>query len=958
MTPQEIAQRLITVAGSPKLTETLLSLQQELTIEVVNALMTETLGVYKQDAAKALLIATVMEKVSYHMNVAQGEAQALAISMKAAALNEFGRYDEALDLYEEAERFFERQQSWRRVIALRINQVAVLRNLGKYTDAIQLAQDAQKMLEKSKEPLDVYQATLEINVAWAYKQVGNLEAALAAYQHALAINLEMEHAIKAASVQQDMGILLEEMGRFDEAESLFETAKNTFFSMEQWQEVARLELNLGILAFRRAQHQKALGHLEISRTGFAELQNKSEVAFVDLYRSHVYLELNLLDEAIELAVFAEKLFRQLKQQWPRALVFINLARAYHRQGHLSLASQFYTKVRRLLNQLSAKPMLRQVDSERAALALDEGRIDTARRIGQRVLKQLDQKKEPLLLVRIWHLLAQCALLQVNPNLDQAEKYANALLSLIEQVGLVDFRADAFYLQGQIAEKRGAVLLAKVHYEESLTAVTILRQSLSIDELQINYMVNKLPIYEAGIRLLHDHFRGTAVNELIYALNQVYTAPLISNIAIPDPDGNDELATKLLRLRQMWHWHHSHLTVAKQIEEESGNADTNDETLMQLNRVEADLAEVLRRYQIRQTIAVNSSRRNSSPDNFLVELQTRIHPKEALVVYYIVKERCQAAVITSRQVQLVSDLTDVSFIKQFLRAWRFHISHQLQQISQPEKAVQIAQQYLQQFSKRLIDPLRPFLSKKTGLTLVIPPTWHQLPFAAAFDGQRYLAQDFHLAYLTSPEIVLNRDASQTSNISQQALLIAHSDDKRLLHTLAEVDAVAASLPETWGSTTIKEKAATVQSVTANFANHALIHVAAHAQLRPDNPLFSWIRLADDFLTVADVQQINMINHPFIVLSACDSGRGTPRGGGLLGMSRALLASGASGLIVSQWAVDDGATAELMIAFYEALLSDAIEISPHAARVALQQAQQKIIVNQPHPFYWAGLICVEG
>jgi CHAT domain-containing protein len=136
---------------------------------------------------------------------------------------------------------------------------------------------------------------------------------------------------------------------------------------------------------------------------------------------------------------------------------------------------------------------------------------------------------------------------------------------------------------------------------------------------------------------------------------------------------------------------------------------------------------------------------------------------------------------------------------------------------------------------------------------------------------------------------------------------------------------------------------------------LLHLASHATFQPDNPRFSWLRLEDDRLTVADLYEVSLPLRPVVFMSACETGRGKAHGGGLLGMSRALLAAGASGLIVSLWKVADLAASRLSADFYQAL--DPWQMSEGTAR-ALQQAQQAAISRHEHPFLWSAFIYVQG
>jgi CHAT domain-containing protein len=165
-------------------------------------------------------------------------------------------------------------------------------------------------------------------------------------------------------------------------------------------------------------------------------------------------------------------------------------------------------------------------------------------------------------------------------------------------------------------------------------------------------------------------------------------------------------------------------------------------------------------------------------------------------------------------------------------------------------------------------------------------------------------------------------------------------------------VAENLPTNWQTTLLMEEEATFDKFQAASRNSHLIHLATHATFRPDNPLFSWAQLAEHRLTVADLYQMKLPKNPLVVLSACETGRGKARGGGLLGMGRALLAAGASGLIVTLWRVEDQATAQLMIDFASAANA------PTEASAALCHAQRKAIARELHPFFWAAFIFIQA
>ena len=99
---------------------------------------------------------------------------------------------------------------------------------------------------------------------------------------------------------------------------------------------------------------------------------------------------------------------------------------------------------------------------------------------------------------------------------------------------------------------------------------------------------------------------------------------------------------------------------------------------------------------------------------------------------------------------------------------------------------------------------------------------------------------------------------------------------------------------------------------------LLHVAAHGRFRPDNPMFSSVRLTDGDFALHELDGFDRV--PTVVtLAACDAGRShhVEQGAEQIGTAPAWLGAGVGTVVAPICAVPDEATATLFAHFYASL-----------------------------------------
>jgi CHAT domain-containing protein len=270
--------------------------------------------------------------------------------------------------------------------------------------------------------------------------------------------------------------------------------------------------------------------------------------------------------------------------------------------------------------------------------------------------------------------------------------------------------------------------------------------------------------------------------------------------------------------------------------------------------------------------------------------------------------------------------------------------------------------LQRLYDLLIRPVRGRLgASETPLLILADGEVAGVPFPALLDRDRgrYLVEDHPLRFAATLADAV-RPAPAADGAARPALLVAdpafdpahYPTLDRLQGAQAEVDSLRALYPS---SVVLDGSSATRDAFTAHAPGASLIHYAGHAVFDDARPERSALVLAGadtiGRLSAEAVNSLQLRGVRLVVLAACSTLRSREgRSGGFAGLSGALLAAGAGGVVGSLWQVDDRLTQPFMLAFHRAY-SDSRD--PTAA---LREAQVHLL-RSAHPTLrspaaWAG------
>ncbi len=144
----------------------------------------------------------------------------------------------------------------------------------------------------------------------------------------------------------------------------------------------------------------------------------------------------------------------------------------------------------------------------------------------------------------------------------------------------------------------------------------------------------------------------------------------------------------------------------------------------------------------------------------------------------------------------------------------------------------------------------------------------------------------------------------------------------------------------------------------LSRYRVIYFATHGILPPPNGCLQSALVTslagdggDGLIDVSEIPQLSL-DADMVVLSACDTGRGSGGGGEALGgLVETFVQAGARNVVVSNWSVDTVATERLMTSMFATK-----GVSQADALAAAERALMASPDQYSHPFYWAAFTVV--
>ncbi|NER24952.1 MAG: tetratricopeptide repeat protein [Symploca sp. SIO1C2] len=843
-----------------------------------------------------------------------------------------GKYAEAEPLYHQALEMRKRLLGEEHPdVAANLNNLAGLyRSQGKYAEAAPLYHQALEMIKRllGEEHPDV--ANNLNNLAVLYRRQGRYAEAEPLYRQALEMRerlLGEEHPDVATSLN-DLAVLYESQGRYEEAEPLYRQAleMRKQFLGEEHPDVATSINNLAVLYESQGRYEEA----------------------EPLYRQALEMRQQLLG-----------------QEHPDVAISINnLAGLYWNQGRYAEAEPLYRQALEMSKQLLGEehPDVAISINNLAFLYWSQGRYEEAEPLYRQALgmmKQLLGEEHSDVAFGIKN-LAVLYWSQGNMSL--------AIKNLTQSLAIEETNLAYNVFAGFERQKR--------NYLEKI-------ELASTDDVNLSLHFNSAPNNPQAANLAFNTIlqrKGRVLNFFTSSLQN-----LRQSLEPEDQKFLNELTTAYSQLANLIYNRPEELP----LEQYKAQVTSLEEEVKQRER---ELSERSKRFRQEFQTPNRESIQDFIPTDATLLEFAKYRPYSPKTYKYS-KPHYAVYILTPQGEPQGIDLGEAETIEKAIKQFRVALGN-------PNTTQKQYQESARDLDKLVMEPVRKLLGDSKHILLAPQAALNLIPFEALVDEEeRFLVENYAFTYLTSgrdllkltdsnpsqepPLIIANpnfevpaeiaeiEEVEQlVSSINTRSIDLSQTRFPSLLGTKDEGEAIGVKL----GVTPLMNRQAT-EAAIKNSNNPKILHIATHGffkssnqseleeQTYQDNPLLlSGLVLAgfrkeqsgsneDGILTAQEVSALDLVGTKLVVLSACDTGLGKlDAGEGLYSLRRALVIAGSESQLISLWKVEDNATKELMIAYYDKLLAN------QGRSEALRQTQLEMLNSEEyaHPYYWAAFI----
>ncbi len=822
-----------------------------------------------------------------------------------------------------------------------LGRMHVLDDFGRHHDAIDVGLNALTALSNLEGATEhpenpdfagwIRGAILE-NLGVAYGFTQSHQRALDSYSAAEALYEELGLPTDLARVRANRGVELIDAGYATaaldvliESATRFSTDGDLLWNAKCLGHQADANMLLG-------NYVEALDLLERARRGLDEVGATAEATRLTSSLANVSLALSLHREAFDLSEGAVQTFRDADMIHDLATALQRCGVAAIRAGHPDRATACLAEAEQLFERVGAITSAAQTSLMQAGILDTLGRRDDARSIATTAVERLSSAESPAQLA--------IALLQLADMCDDHEalRHLQRASNLIGNLALPPLAHPLELRLGRWHRRRGEFDAARRHMTAAVDIIDVLHGMVPGESLRAVFLGDKRQATDelADLLLSLPSPDVSGAFALCESARSRTLHELMAGSAAPTDPHNRAQSDFVVAGRELNAIYNALVGL---------DGSTANETRDVLARRASVLERQITVLRMREVAgepptprnASGSARRVTTPVLSFEVLDDSIH------VFVVRDDGLQHRRLDASVAEVAAALADLDRQHSYFRFGAAFVERNSASMLDTSRTT------LNLLFSQLLAPIQDLLPP-TGhgdrLSIVPSSILHRVPFHALHDGESFTIE--RTTYTLAPSVRTAGGAADhvvPVSVGPGAVVMGISDST-IPNAAREASQIASMFDD---ARLMLNEEATIEQFRLAAPGASVIHLACHGIHRAENPLFSALKLADGWITAAEILKLPLAGAT-VVLSACDSGRHSASGGESLGLTWAFLAAGAAAVVVSLWAVHDTVTASLMTSFYRYLHGGL----DHAT--ALRRAQLDTAEQWSHPYHWAPFVLV--
>jgi tetratricopeptide (TPR) repeat protein len=480
------------------------------------------------------------------------KTQASAAQTRAITLFRTNQTTPALEYFDEAVRLYVESGDESSSARVRLDRISCYSHLGRYEEALHDAEITKEVFTRLGDKRRL--AMTLNNYGEILFHLNRSAEWLYALEKAVALLQEIGDRQSLAIVCMNQAVALTSLNQTEEAIRYYKMSRESAEATGQTWLAACCNYNLGHLYYTLGEYTHALDIM--SKTRGALAANPWYGALCDLMESEIYLEINMYRAAIQFAESAYTGFEKAQKLFDLARTIGVMAIARSQQHEFWKAERLFEQAKTMFKSQDKAIYAAGMDLHRSVMWLHIGRYADARDAAWEAYEafiQEDGKSKLLVNVIIQPGTPYNAFVKENTKskaafariicarasihlgeLDRAAGDAAIATILHEESPLPVVGYQLHALAGTIDAMRDNLETARTEYRRAIEDFEGVRANIGPDELRLNYLKDKVPVYEmllgTDLRLWERTQRKEMVEEAFEAAERSKSRTLVDLLA--------------------------------------------------------------------------------------------------------------------------------------------------------------------------------------------------------------------------------------------------------------------------------------------------------------------------------------------------------------------------------------------------------------------------------------------